>query len=650
MLKKYKYFKLFFFVFAFAFTGHIGYAQEQVDTTSSGEIIIRNSDNTKIIKENEEFIRHLNGNVQIFHDSTFFYADTAILKGKKLFAKGNIVIIQNDSIRIFSDSLFYDGDSSKAELIGKVFLENGEKELRTQHLYYDVKNKISRYETGAILKQKTSELTSVKGVYYINENLINFNEYVAIKDSSFILHTDSLDFDSKERIAFFLGPTLIEQDSSIIYCETGYYNIKNRNALFEENMTYKKGDVKASSDKMYYSDSLSTYTLTGNAKYNDNDNNTSADTIIHNTQLEVSTLIGNAVFEGKSQKAKGNKIIYSHKSESMKAIGRSTIDDSPMQITADNTEYSKKTGKGIASGNVVFVDTTSNIVINSSKMFLEKENDYMLAYGDSTARLMMMFIAKNDTTYLSSDTLISTNIVTKIDSLNNDTIKILKAFNNVKIYNKDYQSRSDSLSYFPDDSLYVLFNDPVLWSDSTQITGDTISIWSRGEGIDRILSRNNAFVTNIIAEKLFNQIKGIKTTLYFKNDSLNSMDVNGNAETVYHMEDDDGALTGTIKTVCSKIGFTFKNNQIEGIKFYGVPKSDFVPIKKEIRNPHVLDGFKWLENKRPKTKDDVLILVDLQDNTKLKSESESDLTPNSNVKKTQLKKSVNDLKTEKDLK
>lgn len=648
MLKKYKYFRLFILVFAIAFTNNIGYGQEEIDTTSNGEILIRNSDNTKIIKENDDFVRHLNGNVQIYHDSTFFYADTAILKGKKLFAKGNIVIIQNDSIRIFSDSLYYDGDSSKAELIGKVLLENGEKELRTQHLYYDVKNKIGRYETGAKLKQKTSELTSVKGVYYVNENLINFNEYVAIKDSSFILHTDSLDFNSKERIAYFLGPTLIEQDSSIIYCEAGYYDIKNGNALFEENMTYKKGDVYASSEKMYYSDSLSQYILTGNAKYRDKDNISSADTIIHNTKLEESTLIGNAIFEGKSQKATGNKIIYSHKSESMKAIGRSTIDDSPMQITADNTEYSKKSGKGYASGNVVFVDTTSNIIINSTKMFLEKENDYMLAYGDSTARLLMMFIDKTDTTYLSSDTLLSSNIIIKIDSLTNDTIKFLKAYNNVKIYNNDYQSNSDSLAYFPEDSLYVLFNNPVLWSDSTQIIGDTISIWSKGGGIDKIFARNNAFITNIIAEKLFNQIKGIKTTSYFENDSLKSMDVNGNAETVYHMEDDEGALTGTIKTVCSKIGFTFKNNQIEGIKFYGVPKSDFFPIKKEIQNPHVLDGFQWLEDKRPKTKDEILIFkptvlkqIDLEVNPDVDAKSDIEQKP--------LKKSINKLKKEKEI-
>ncbi len=575
-------------------------SQESADSSSTDEILIYNSDNTKIIKENDQFIRHLNGNVKIYHDSTFFFADTAILNGKRLFAYGNIVIIQHDTIKIFSDTLKYNGDSLKAELISRVVMENGEKTLKTDHLYYDVHNKIGRYNTGASLSQKTSELTSVNGVYFVNQNKINFNDYVSVKDSSFVLHTDSLDFDTDKRIAYFLSKTLIEQDSSIIYCEDGYYNIKTGDALFEKNMTYKKNNANAIADKLHYIDSLSEYILIGNAEYKENDIFAKADTIIHNTRKNTSMLISHANFKSKTQSATGKKILYNHDTESFIAKGRSTINDKEITITADNTDYSKKAGKGFASGDVIFVDTISNIIINSSKMFMEKQNNSMLAYGDSIKRLLMLFIDKKDTTYLSADTLMSMNYIN-----NEDTAKLLKAFYNVRIFNKDYQSIADSLSYFPDDSLYILYKTPVLWSDSTQITGDTISIYSKNGGIDKIFARNNGFITNMIAENLYNQIKGKTVLTYFKNDSIERMNVNGNAETIYHMENDKHELTGTVKTVCSKIKFNFKNNKIKNIKFFGTPKSDLVPIKQEILNPHFLDGFKWMEKYRPKTKDEV---------------------------------------------
>lgn len=582
------------------------FGQENQDTSSTGEIIIYNSDNTLMKKKDDDFIRYLKGNIKIYHDSTFFFADSAVLYKKELTANGNIIIIQHDTIQIFSDSLYYNGDSLIAELKGKILLKNGENELRTRYLLYDIHNKTAHYNTGAELKQKSSILKSVNGMYYINDNKIKFYDFVSIKDSSFNLFADSLNFDTKNKIAFFTGPTIIKMDSSNIYCESGYYDIKNGNALFEKNMTYKKNTAIARSKQLFYIDSLSQYILAGDAVYTDKELVAKADTIIHNTKLNQSILLGHGIFNNKNQSAEGDKIIYNHDEESFISESRSTLRDSTMVITADYSNYSKKTGKGYASGKVIFIDTSSNIIINSSEMYLEKKRNYMLAYGDSTTRLLLMFIDKKDTTYISSDTLVSLDIIHKIDSLHSDTTNVLKAYYNVKIYNKDYQAIADSLVYFPEDSVYILFDNPVLWSDSTQITGDTISIKTIKNGIDNIFSRDNAFIVNFIQGQLFNQIKGMKITSFFENDSLKTMFVNGNAEVIYHMQDDDNALTGTIQTVCGKINFVFKQNKIKDIKFFGEPKSNFKPIKTEISNPQKLKGFQWLEDKRPKTKYEIL--------------------------------------------
>jgi hypothetical protein len=71
------------------------------------------------------------------------------------------------------------------------------------------------------------------------------------------------------------------------------------------------------------------------------------------------------------------------------------------------------------------------------------------------------------------------------------------------------------------------------------------------------------------------------------------------------MEDENKALNGTVKTVSSTIDFDFKDNKIRNIKFQGDPKSDLNPIKKEIKNPQLLSGFRWLGDIRPRDKDDL---------------------------------------------
>ena len=576
------------------------YSQQvaESDSTKKAKIIIYNSENTLMERKNDNLTKYMYGNVKIYHDSTYFYADTAILDDKEnLFAYGNIIILQHDSIKIFCDTLRYNGYSMIAKLTGKVLLENGEKQLKSNKLIYDVHNKIGKYDTGAKLIQNNSVLKSKIGIYYLNDSLIQFRYNVSIVDSSFILHTDSLDFFTEIKKAVFLGPTVINKDSVIIYCESGYYDLLNNNALFEKNAVYKKNKTRAEAEKMFYIDSLKQYLLINNARYNDENIKAKADTIIHNIKDETSILIGNAFLETKEQKAKSHKIIYYHKEDRFISEGDGFVINNEKLISAKFLNYSKKTGKGHAKGHVYYQDTVSNIIIKGFEMDIDENKDYMKCYGDTTDKLLIMIFDKNDTTYITADTLLSYRQIQQ-----EDTTRYFKIYNNVKIFNKDYQSINDSMIYNINDTSYVLYNNPVLWSDSTQITGDTINIMMKNKSIDNIYSRENAMIVDMVAEDLFNQIKGNKIRAYFVKDSLDNMTVNGNSEVVYYMLDDNDALLGTIKTICSNIDFKFKNNQIKDIKFYVDPKSKFIPIKKEILNPQRLDKFQWLEDKRPKNK------------------------------------------------
>lgn len=583
------------------FQVHALYSQNTDPIPSQNKINIHNAENGgRFTIINDTITKYLYGNVEIYHDSTYFFCDTAIVKDDLLNAFQNVSILQNDTINIFCDTLTYFADSGMAYLKNRVLLKNNDKRLITNELIYDVHNKIATYNTGAVLKQKESTLKSGTGIYYVNDNLIHFYNNVSITDESFSLKSDSLDFDTKERIAFFKAPTFIVKDSAYIYCEAGYYNLKSGNASFEKNVQYKKDSTMSEADILEYNDSLKLYTLIGNAHFKDKEKEAFADRILKDELNKVITLEGNAFYKSETQSARGEKLIYNEKTESFVSTGRSTIIDKSIIITADFTEYSGKTEKGIARGNVEFIDTSSNIMLNAIFMDFDNSINYMLAYGDTTDHLLMRLVSNEDTTYMSADTLLSKNIINE-----DDTIEVMRAYNNVRIYNKDYQAVADSLVNFPQDSLYILYKKPVLWSEDTQISADTINMYMKNKKLDRIYARNNGFIGNFIASSLYNQIKGKKINIDFENDSLKYMNVNGNAESIYHMEDDLKALTGTVKTVCSSIEFDFRENKIRNIKFHGDPKSNLTPVKKEIINPQVLDGFIWFSDLRPIDKNDV---------------------------------------------
>jgi lipopolysaccharide export system protein LptA len=577
-------------------------AQKKGVSKKTESILVHNADNLRGTISDTSFTRYLNGNVKVFHSETFFFCDTATLTDNILIAFGNIVIIQGDSMKIFGDTLYYSGDSLVAKLTGKVLLKNNDKELTTKKLDYDVKNKIAAYDVGARLKQKKSILISRKGHYDLNRENIKFYGNVSVKDPEFKLKTDSIEYDSKNRIAYFIAPTYIDQDSSKIYCESGYYNIKNGSASFSKNMKHIRGQRIATADKLEFFDDQKTYILSGNAEFTEEDKYAAGDTIIYNEKSKQSTLIGNnATYKSKEQTAQGKILIYNEKDDSFFSIGRSTIVDDNISITGNNTQYSKNSGVGNARGDVVFIDTTADYEIRSAYMDFNKNEDYLLSYGDSTKNLNVIFYSENDTTYIGSDTLKMVRMIRE----NGDTIKLIKFFNNVRIYGTDFQSIADSLVHIPIDSIYHMFGNPVLWSENSQISGDTISIMIKKSGIEKLYARNSGFINNLIMKNLYNQIQGTRINAYFEDDTLRKMDIDGNAESIYNMEDDARKLTGTVKTVCSSISFSFMDNKINNIKFFSDVKSNLTPIKQEIQNPQRLSGFKWLSDLRPQNKDDL---------------------------------------------
>ena len=209
---------------------------------------------------------------------------------------------------------------------------------------------------------------------------------------------------------------------------------------------------------------------------------------------------------------------------------------------------------------------------------------------------MMKSLIDRDTLYLAADTLSSY----KPDTLS-DT-RLLLAHPDVRIFKSDMQAACDSLSFSSADSIFWFFklqNLPLIWSDTSQFSADTIRMLLKDKKLDRIWLRQNALVINSEDEKLFNQIKGRNTTAFFRDNEVREMLVEGNAQAVYYALDDRHAYIGVNETACSEMRLFFGDNKVNGIKFYQQPTGKFIPIKKAGKDTKKLEGFFWEKVRRP---------------------------------------------------
>lgn len=587
------------FVLFFIWTSILVFGQSKspntTELTKQGEEIkIIYSEFTYIEANPTNELKILQGNVQLFHDSTFLYCDSARLVNLMVMAYGNVVIRHNDTVQIFADSLRYDGAKKTADLYGEVILVNGGQSLFTKKLHYDLNTSIASYTTPATLKSASTTLKSQRGYFHVNENRAYFSGQVQMSDPEIQLRSDSLQFNTETHTAFFVAPTLMEKNERKIYCEGGYYDVDDKLAEFKGNPQFEEKDKKASSDVMKYNGIVNEINLYNNVKYLSADNKLQGDTLLYNEKTKIMTILG----KGQIYTRDGNvnstkKLIYDENTGVFNTVGRSSLQDSTNSLEADKIIRDGTSGDLTAVGNVYWVDTTNDASISCDSMKFNKKENRVVASGTGRQPLFKSFTNAEDTLYLKADTL----IVSESDSITKT--KNVQAYFKVQVYRSDIQAVCDSLTYNNGDSIFTLYKNPIIWSDTSQFFADTIRIKQRENHVDKIYLIQNAMIVNSEDLKFFNQIKGRLVTAHFDSTNLALVDVDGNAEAVYYIKDDTKAYIGVNKIICSNIKIRFGSNQIDRIYFYKKPDGSMQPMRQVDHENLKLKGFRWEYENKP---------------------------------------------------
>lgn len=581
----------------------ISYAQESTqDTTDRLIVKFAETRTVDISGDNPEQVFY--GDVKIYKDSIFMFCDTARVIGNTLRANGNVIIVQHDTIRVFADSLYFNGDSSLAYLYEEVVMENGQKKLYTDILIYDTKAKIASYQDTAIMVQEENSLQSVRGFYNVNTEQAFFYEDVYIEGKDMQMRADSMSYLTAAQRAIFLGPTRIKQIDRDIYCESGFYDMDDKVALFEDNAQYIEPDSEANADRIKYEGVTGDIRLEGDAYYRNKDDVGTGNTIVYNEKTEKAELTGNARFRNKKSDVKGERISYDKITEAFKVKGKAFISDPPYLIEAESIDYDKVTNMALADYKVVWQDTSAGISIISDHLEYQEATGHVKATNDN-GKPIMRNVSDQDTLYMSAETLMTFNEYV-VDSLGTiDTLKYFTANKDVKILKSNLQAICDSLVYSDIDSLFVLLKDPVVWSDTSQVTGDTIEIYLANDDVDHMEVFPKAFMANSPDLIYFNQISGKRISTSFLEGQLHTMTVVGNARSLYYMIDEFDAYLGVNNTECSKIRFGFADKELDYIKFYTDPRSEILPMRGTDHESIKLEGFKWRMDEKPVSLDDL---------------------------------------------
>ncbi len=576
-------------------------SQAEVDTSKeeSKSVIIKNSDFYEFRGDLDPPEQFFKGNVKMTHDSVFMFSDTATVSESFLTAMGEVVILQNDTIKLFSDSLYYNSETNQAKLFYDVVLENGEQQLFTDRLNYNTETKIAVYPDTAILRNKRTTLNSLRGKYDMNAKLATFVGEVIVVDKEFELSSDSLLYNTSLDKAIFVSPTTIKQEARTIYCERGFYDIKNGRSEFSQNANYIEGEKTAKANTILYDERTKIIDLIGNAMYRDEEKLATADKMSYNENTKEIILTGNAIFDDGETQAKGEKIIYNENTEEISIEGNTNLDSEDSAISSKNLSYDDSLGVAIFTDDVEYYNKQDSVFVYSDRIEVDDKNSSFIANGE-TRPYMLQFI-DSDSMLLSADQLI---VSERIDSL--DTINVFKAYHDVRIWGEEFQAISDSLYYDSVDSIFVLYDQPMMWSDSMQFSADTIKLKLGDSGIDKIYLLGNGMINEWLEDKYYNQLKAKYIEAQIDSSKIKDLLMTQNAEANYYILDDVKDFIGLNFTLCNRMRFFFEEGELSDIKFYETPTSKLTPFQ-DLKDEQIfLKDFKWEEDKKPKSLEDLL--------------------------------------------
>ncbi len=218
------------------------------------KVYLIHSDELRFNKRDNPDAQILDGNVVFRHDSVYMYCDSAYFyEAKNSFeAFGNVKMNQGDTLFLYSDWLFYDGNTQITQVRENVRMENRNTVLTTDSLNYDRIFNLGYFFEGGTLMDEENVLTSDWGEYSPATKFAVFNYNVKLVNPKFTLTSDTLRYNTVTKVANIVGPSNIDNGENHIYSEMGFYNTATQQAELLQRSVLVNGSRQLVGDSLYY--------------------------------------------------------------------------------------------------------------------------------------------------------------------------------------------------------------------------------------------------------------------------------------------------------------------------------------------------------------------------------------------------------------
>ena len=397
------------------------------------------------------------------------------------------------------------------------------------------------------LKQGNVFVTCDKAIQYLARNEAELIGNVIAKEDSLTLQTEKGYYFGNLKKTKSTSGIILDDTKVVLSADSGEYFFDEARAFFQTNVNLIDSTTKLYADELTYFKDLDKSIAIRNVRINDGNNIITADTLIHFRKTKYSIADGDVSLKN----IKDNLTIYGSHLEDNGDLKYTLIDENPLLIQIDTTF---STGE----------DSLEKITIDT--LFIK-------------SKVMEGFRSETN---------------------------IFKATDSVKILRGNFASINDLTTYYRDEEKIItdkIREDaprPELWYENSQLTGDSITIYLEDGQITQLAVNGNSFMLSQHKNynQRFDQTSSDSIYLYFSTNRLQRADFSGKVQSIYYLYDEEEP-NGLVKSTAQKTVIAFENNEVEQVKLYGSPTSEYHPEVKVagLERTFTLPKFVFNENR-----------------------------------------------------
>lgn len=460
--------------------------------------------------------------------------------------KGNVRFRRGD-MYMFCDSAYFYAETSSLDAFGNVRMTQGD----TLWVYSDVLH------------------------YYGDQGVAELRSNVRLENRSTTLLTDALDYEINSNVGYYFdGGTIVDnRNNTELKSQYGRYELDTKQAEFSRDVHLINDRYEMFTDMLDYNTQTHIAHITSETLIVSDSNTINTTNGWYNTSADDATLYERAVITAKDGKT----------------------------LLGDTVYYNRKRNYGEARGNVVITDPSNKVILDGDYGY----HDDNAHYSYVTRRARAREFSQKDTIYLHADTL-CTLINHVVNDSVNDSVRVLRAFNQVRFYRNDVQGICDSLQLSEADTIINMYNHAVVWNLERQIFGDEINVHLNDSAADWAMLPLGGFMAEHLGEIYYDQLSGKKMKAWFEEKELRRLDVDGNVQVIMFPREKDSTYNKMVSAESSYMRLNLKPKQeVDRITMWPEVSGKVTPLYLAKKADLYLPQFQWYDALRPKSPDDI---------------------------------------------